>query len=242
MTGGRQAAPMTISFPFSLVRWVLITGTLLLVAAGCTVVKPHHTSEEKPDVQPSGSVRADAYLFDTEIVKAGKLTSMRLEIFDADSVMAVAGRAYLGKGAVRGKFTADSIIMYFPPIKQYLRESVRAWHSKDSCVSDVSHINFLRCLDEIPGERSGDSGLAVRTVSRTEDNVSVAVTSLNCRWVLSLTYFLTSQDGWRLSRFVFDDSTNTTISGNRREFRPGAKFKASQFDVVIPDGAESIIP
>jgi hypothetical protein len=226
-----QKSQLTALILFSSIVWL-----------GCAASGPGTGQSEGTPVGSSVKVRADAYLFDTEITNYGKLTSMRLEIFDADSVLALSGRAYMGKGVIKGVITSDSLLMYLPTSKQYIQESWRFWRGKDSCTADISNLNFHSYLRDLPQATTGESGAIMRTVSTSGDRTSVVVSAPGCHWALALMYYRTKDNGWRLSRFQFDDSSHTTIVGNRREFRPDVKVKAGQFQVVIPPDAERLIP
>jgi hypothetical protein len=140
-------------------KLVAIVAFSSLAWLGCARSGPRTSQSEMASAGSSAKVKADAYLFDTEITSHGKLTSMRLEIFDADSVLALSGRAYMGKGVIKGIITSDSLLMYLPTSDQYIKESWRSWQGKDSCTADISKLNFHSCLRDLPRATSDQDNL-----------------------------------------------------------------------------------
>ena len=205
---------------------------------GCSSSRPRSGDEEK---SPSANTKiiADAYLFDTKVTREGKFGSMRLEIFDADSVIALSGRAYLGKGALRGRITRDSVKLYFPTSNQYVATSFDELLRSDSCNLSVSRDELLGIFRHRPPTVPSPTAGQFSVIQQSTNDAELVATW--CGKVFDLKYYQTSED-WRIGSFTFSDSLGTEIKANRREMRVGVRIKSRQFQVTIPADAERIKP
>lgn len=222
---------------------VLATLALGLILT-CTTGPP--VTEAGRETAPQVKVPVEAYLFDVSIRRHGKPTSLRLDVFDADSVIALGGRAYLGKGALRGRMTRDSLVAYFPTSDEYLLEDFSSFSIGGANPTDLSEVGFLNLLKQPPDTGVlGDSIRADCTHSDDGDSKWIIHPGTlehadSLRWRLHLTYALTEEQ-MRLAQFAYYDST-TTITANRREYRSRARVPADRFGVAIPPSAVRVTP
>jgi hypothetical protein len=223
--------------------YVLILAILGLVI-GCTSGPP--AGETGRETAPAVKVPVEAYLFDVVIKRNGKPTSLRLDVFDADSVIALGGRAYLGKGALRARLTRDSLTAYFPTSDQYLEQSLSSFSMSGEKRVDLSEVGLLDILTKRPDtgqvndsirvdiieESTGDSERAIHTGQLGYPSVT---------WSMTVKYWLDDDGQWRLSNLIYSDST-TKITANRREYRSHARISADRFRVAIPPTAVRVSP
>ncbi len=199
--------------------------------------KPPQTADE------SGSkTGVEAYLFDAELRRSGKPTSFRLEVFDADSVIALSGRGYLGKGALRGRLTPDSLICYFPSSNEYVQEPILSLLRSVECQIAPAGLNLLNLFDQLPDSASLDSTIDIVSNYQDSRRPTFIIYIENCPWQMELTYRTRDQLGWRLDEFVFFDGKDTRLKATCREFKSAASVKPDRFTVRIPDDASRIIP
>jgi hypothetical protein len=215
-----------------------IVGCSCALLLSCSGSQPRANGEAGRQTVDT-KVTADAYLFDARFTRDGRLGSMRLEIFDADSVIALSGRAYLGKGALRGRITRDSVQLYFPASNQYISEATDEFLRNDSCALDIAKEELVSILRHRPPMASNPTAGRFSVISASADDTVMIATW--CRKSFELKYYKTSE-GWCVGSFNFRDSLGTEIQANRREVRFGARIKAGQFHVTIPPDAERITP
>jgi hypothetical protein len=200
--------------------------------------------KEGPDVGSTAylhhDVTVEAYLFDAKLRRHKKPTSVRLEFYHTDSVIAVAGRAYLGKGALRGRLTADSLIVYFPTTDEYVIESVADLLGSLECSAPLPDMSLLELFANLPDSVLTEKGFKI--VSDTSDRLhpGYELSFEGCRWNIRLTYAL-QREGWRVKEFAFDDGAGVTLKGKRRTYKREATVKAGKFKVPIKAGSTRII-
>jgi len=187
----------------------------------------------------SGKVKAEAYLFDAVLKRQGKTTSFRLEMFAVDSAIGLAGRGYLGKGALKGVATRDSLKVYFPSTNEFVEDSYSSILSTGDCKSALPEFKPVRLMFVSPDSLQIDSALRVERVSSTEDMSEYKVRTDSCQWTLRLSY-RRGVNGWRPSRLAYDDGRGTTLIALRREYKPGARVPASRFIFIRPADAVRI--
>ncbi|MFQ5454525.1 MAG: hypothetical protein ACE5D6_10120, partial [Candidatus Zixiibacteriota bacterium] len=176
--------------------------SLIFIACGNPYRK---TSEvyQKKDIMKH-KVEVEAYLFDSKITRKGKPTTFRLEIFQTDSVMALGGRGYLGKGALKGRLTADSIEVFFPASKEYLYEAVSDLMESFNCVGELPSMNFLDLFHRLPDEVLINSNMSVIADYKNKKRPEFQISFPQCSWQLKLTYDHKAP-GWRIRNFIFSD-------------------------------------
>lgn len=225
---------------------ILLSMTALGLVFGCTSGPPSTGSDVETAPQYKVKIPVEAYLFDVAIKRHGKATSLRLDVFDADSVIALGGRAYLGKGALRARLTKDSLIAFFPTSNEFLREDFSSFSISGENRSDFSKLGLLKLLKQPPDTGTMNDSMRVEftQVSSSDTRWTVHSTTYDSaalpRWRLELTYALT--DGYARLRYFSYTDINMTITANRREYRTRARVPADRFRVTIPPSAVRVSP
>lgn len=197
---------------------------------GCGSARKGADSNLEGTWQPSGKITVEAYLFDARLRRNNKPTSVRLEFYQTDSVIAIAGRGYLGKGALRGRLTADSMEVYFPTTDEYLLESVANVLGAADCSAPIPSFSLLQLFSDLPDSLLEGSGIMVESDYSEERHPRFVVSSPECPWKINVEYSL-QDEGWRIKEFAFDDGDGTTLTGKRRTYKREAKVKATKFRV-----------
>ena len=212
----------------------LVFPALFAVLVGCAGVYQGVDGEgERAGKSAGGEITADAYLFDTKTYREGKLTSVRLEIFWTDSVMALGGRAYLGKGALKGRLTRDSLTIYFPTRKEYLDEPIHEALTSSDCPFSLGALDVLDLFRSVPDSNSFAGDISLVSDYRKADRPVFTISKDGCDWRLKLEYDYKSGTP-RIRRFEFENGERLLLKANRREFRSNRRVKASKFEVDIP--------
>ena len=186
-------------------------------------------------------VPADAFLFDAQLRRDGKPTSVRLELYHTDSVTGVSGRGYFGKGALKGRLADDSITVYFPSTGEYVRDAVRALLTSDECSTDIPDLPLASLLVRTPDSVGAMVGVSVAADYSDDDRPTFVVTMPGCPWRIDVVYDR-HDEGWRVREFYFDDGHETVLKSRRRTYKHGADVPRSRFKVDIPPAAVRIIP
>ena len=195
---------------------------------GCAGVYQDTDGEGKrPSKSTSGKVTADAYLFDTKTYRDGKLTSVRLEVFWTDSVMGLGGRAYLGKGALKGRLTRDSLTIYFPTRKEYLDEPIHKALASSDCPFSLGALDVLGLFQTVPDSASIADDISLVSDYGKADRPVFTITKDGCDWRLELEYDYKSGTP-RIRRFEFEDGERFCLRANRREFKADRRVKTSK--------------
>jgi len=215
----------------------------LVLIFGLLSCKPDYQAEPTTNSftkrGPNRKIEVEAFLFDATVFRDGKPTSLRLELFRSDTMIAVSGKGYLGKGALKGVITPDSVILYFPTSREYIREERRSFLSSAACPVGLGALDLHRIFRRLPDEMALhpaelkviDSGKKKRRF-----NISWPV----CDWSLELEY-KKRKPGWRPQKFEFDDGASTRAKGEVRVFRPRAKVRLKRFHVDIPADATPLV-
>ena len=217
----------------------VIGGCLLTVGCGRSY-EGRLTPEEHKAVKTEVKVEVEAFLYDAKIRRDGKPTSFRLELFRTDSAVALSGRGYLGKGALKGRMTADSLEIYFPASNEYIYESMGDIAVSSSCMEGMRGLSFLNLLTTLPESDHIASGVVVECDSSESGRRYFSLIWEDCHWEMKLTYDQQDTD-WRLLRLSFDDD-RTGFTVKRRSLKRGATINQNRFRVVVPDDALRIIP
>ncbi|MFH1372624.1 MAG: hypothetical protein ABII79_02365 [bacterium] len=214
---------------------------VLLLAVGCGARYDKAATGESSSTLDPQKVTAESWLFDARLKRKGKPTSFRLEVFRTDSVIALGGRAYLGKGALKGRLTADSLEVYFPSSKEYVYESIVDLFSRAKCPAVSGGLDFLKLLVVLPDSSEIPADLSVIADYARPKNPSFHISAPDCPWQLHLVYDRQST-GWRLSEFHFDDGGDVTLKGNRRRYKTAAQVPTDKFRLTLPEGAVRVEP
>jgi hypothetical protein len=184
-------------------------------------------------------VPCEAYLFDTKVVRQGKQNSMRLEIYQTDTVMGLNGRAYLGKGALRGKLTPDTLAVFLPHSTEYLYEAIGDVLSATDCKLDSLSLDITRFFRVLPDSMKLDRRIKLSVDRHDANYPSYTIYVENCPWQMELVY--DRQDtGWRILKFGFTNGKDLTLAATRREYRASATVKPERLQFSYPPKAERI--
>ncbi len=220
--------------------WALAPVLVIVVAAGCG--GPQYGSGEAPPAEYADvELEADAYLFDAQVRRDGKPTSIRLEIYRTDSVIGLSGRGYLGKGALKGRLTQDSLIMYFPSSNEYVREPVERLLRADECPEVVPHVPLAALLTTLPDSLDEAGALVVEADYSDKGHPKFVIRAGDCPWWIEVSYDRHERQ-WEVEDFRFEDGGSTSLKANRREARHGLSLPYYRFVVEIPDDAVRVIP
>ncbi|MEW6412290.1 MAG: hypothetical protein AB1483_07430 [Candidatus Zixiibacteriota bacterium] len=188
-----------------------------------------------------GNVQVEAYLFDARLRRDNKPTSVRLEFFHTDSVIAVAGRGYFGKGALKGRLTPDSLEIYFPTTDEYVREATSDLMASFDCAGNIKSFDIMALFTDLPERVLKGSGTYIAADTTDNQHPVYKITTPGCPWEIELTY-ARQRKGWRIKSFSFSDGGDVTLKGDRREYKRDATVKAVKFFVPIRESSIRIIP
>ncbi|MFH1686208.1 MAG: hypothetical protein ABIE70_01645 [bacterium] len=191
-------------------------------------------------VAPDETIVADAYLFQARLWRDGKPTSIRLQIFDADTIRGVSGQGYLGKGAVKGFLRRDSLIVFFPSTKEYIIDDNLDWVWQAACTTTTTPPDIFSLLDRIPTAEDFE-GVAFNDVGRIGNNHAIVATWIRCPWKLEMSYDM-RDDSWRLHDFRFDFGDGNRLSAERNVYKHQTEVSVSKFYPDIRPGATRVIP
>lgn len=212
---------------------------VLCILGGCLSCGPQYTSEPTVDAyqrrDSNKKIEVEAYLFDARIYRNGKPTSFRLHVYRTDSIIALGGRGYFGKGALKGIMTHDSVIIYFPATNEYLRDSRSAFFNQSVCPSGAAAFDFQRLLTTLPDETFLFPA-AVAEIESKKKRRKYSIIWPDCDWNLDLDY-QKKDIGWRPKEIKFNNGDDIRFTAETRVFKPNAKVSLSKFRVNIPADA-----
>ncbi len=214
----------------------LLVLSLFAVCLSCGGYGSQITEENKIGQH---KIEVEAYLFDIKIRRKGKPTSLRLDLYQTDSVIAMFGRAYFNKGAFRGRLTSDSLQIYFPASNEFLKESIDALFSTFNCQADLSGLPVFNYFSELPDSALSETGLEIKTLTNENKKKSFEISATGCSWLMSLKY-QKEDKGWRLNEFKFDDKQSLRIKGSRRIYKSSARISSGRFELAIPSDSYRI--
>lgn len=215
---------------------VVLSWLSVVLVSGCTTPPPGG-EERMSDIE----VKGEAYLFDARLWQEGKPTSFRLHIYQTDSLIGLGGRGYLGKGALKGRVTTDSILIYFPSVNEYLREDMAELISSFDCASPLASFNILELFADLPDPVAWSGGGMSLEVENEDDKPTYTLSPVDCDWTARLIYD-DEDKGWRVEEFEFNDGHDTRLEASRRRYNDDADLSISRFDVAIPADAIRIYP
>ncbi len=212
-----------------------------LMFSGCGSSRQAGPAGEAAGVASKQKVSVEAYLFDAKIRRDGKPTSFRLEMFQTDSVIALGGRGYLGKGALKGRLTADSLEVYFPSTDEYVYEPVTGLLASFDCLGELPPVNLVSLFSSLPDSVIDDINARVISDYSKPKRPKFRISFHQCPWEISLTYDRQGEN-WRVRRFSYSDGDKFSLKATRREYRHRVRVKASKFTIAVPPGTVRIIP
>jgi hypothetical protein len=191
-------------------------------------------------VGPDRKIEVDAYLFDARLHRDGQPTSFRLQLFQREAEISMSGRGYLGKGALKGRLTQDSLIAYFPSTNEFVRDATADLFVTDACPDGIPAPHLHVVLSALP-DSSVFPAAVISVEEEDEKRYACVITWPQCDWSLQLEYDLRDQ-GWRLKRLDFETGEDSRFTLKRRAYKPQTKVKRSKIDFRIPDRATRVSP
>jgi hypothetical protein len=220
---------------------VMLTMAIIVAGPGCYGGSIGRTAEESPRSRLVGKMVAEAYSFNARIRREGKPTSIRLEIYQTDSLLGLSGRGYLGKGALKGRLTSDSLEVFFPASKEYVYEALGDLLTSSECPLPLSDLDIISLFYSLADSVSMAGDLRVAANYRKADRPEYIVYAEGCPWQLELTYDK-RKTGWRLREFDFTDGDGISIWGKRERYKSRAEIKPRRFEVVLPPDVVRVRP
>ncbi len=209
------------------VRAGLAAVTLSLAVWGCYGTTGRNMAT---DAEPSEKIRVEAYSFDARLHRDGKPTSFKLRVFQTDTVLALSGTGYLGKGALKGRLTTDSLEVYFPASNEYLYEALADILTSSDCPVSPTGLDLLVLFRSLPDSLEPAEELRVTADYHNAGRPVFVVHSPGCNWRIELVYDR-QKTGWRLREFDFDDGDRVRFHAERAKYKAEAKIKRSLFNV-----------
>ena len=220
----------------------LLLITLFLSNIGCgTTYQNDIIPKEQKKKSRSEKVRTEAYLFDAKLKQNGKPTSVRLFFYQTDSVIAIGGKGYLGKGALKGWMTNDSILVTFPTLREYLYESIDDLFASFNCTGDIPKFNLMTLFTTLPDESHELAFAEVTMLKADVKRPKYRISFPNCKWKLVITYDK-KRSGYRIRNFTFRDGAGTSLTAKRREYKGNSNVPLSRFQTDILPAMSRIIP
>jgi hypothetical protein len=214
--------------------------TLLLIGSCGPGYRSQPAGEEKIEITHR-KIAVEAYLFDAKLRRQGKPKSFRLEIFRTDSVIALGGRAYLGKGALKGLLTTDSLEVYFPSSNEYLYESLSDLFATAECTNTVPEFSLLHLFTSLPDSLAEMEELNIASDYTDRKRSEFVISLPDCPWMIELTYDR-HETGWRIRDFKFDNGNDITVKAKRRTYKKKAQVPYNKFQLVPPASPTRITP
>jgi len=215
--------------------------TTLLLVGGCSSGHRVRPASEKKVEAAQEKIVVEAYLFDAKLKRQGKPTSFRLELFQTDSVIALGGRAYLGKGALKGRLTADSLEVYFPSSNEYLYESLSNLFVAAECSRAPSGLSLLHLFTSLPDSLEGMEDVSIAAEYTDSKRPEFLISFLDCPWRIELSYDR-QEAGWRIRNFTFDNGKDITLKAKRRTYKKKVRVPSNKFRLATPGDVLRIIP
>ncbi len=213
----------------------------LALLAGCSTWHKKYAADGQRLQSDQEKIAVEAYLFDARLRRKGKPTSFRLEVFQTDSVVALGGRAYLGKGALKGRLTSDSLEVYFPSSNEYLYETIRELFLTAECSQAPIELNLLHLFTSLPDSTEAMENIRIATNYDNSERPRFLIFLPDCHWHLELTYER-QETGWRIRKIDFDNGRDVSFKATKRTYKKKVQIPLSKFRLVAPDGATRIIP
>ena len=208
---------------------------------GCSVAPYSGDTSETNYTQEDSKVEVEAYLIDAKLKQKGKPTSVRLFFYQTDSVIAIGGKGYLGKGALKGWVNDDSILVVFPTMDEFLYESIDDLFASFNCTGEIPKFNFMALFKSLPDETDQLAFADITTLDADSDRPRFRIKFPNCKWKINITY--DKQDaGYRIRNFNFNDGEGNSLNGKRREYKSNSEVSHNQFEVEVGAFMNRIIP
>ena len=209
---------------------------LLICLGGCGNRYDSAPSHEINQAGKAEKIRAEAWLFDARIWRDGKPTSFRLEVYRTDSVTALSGRGYLGKGAMKGTISNDSLYVYFPRSNEYLYESAGSLLDAMGCSNASLYVDIVALLTQVPDSLDNLENVQLTASYLNSQQPTFVMYARGCSWQLNMTYDR-RKVGWRLKAFEFNSGDEVRLKVKRRTLKQRARVPIKRFQVSRPSDA-----
>jgi len=186
-------------------------------------------------------VTVEAYQFNARFRRDGKPTTVKLNIYQTDSLIVFAGRAYLGKGAFKGQLTADSLLVYFPSSDEFVSEAVTDMAQTADCPLPLADLPVAEVLRNLPDSVAFDQSVTVAGNYTDPHHPRFVLFAGGCPWQVEIEYDR-HDEGWRVKDFSFTDGRRITLTAGREHFKGSARISIERLDVAIPPTAVPISP
>lgn len=197
--------------------------------------------EQSPNKGKDEKVVVEAFLFDAKLRRDGKPTSLRLEMYQADSVIGLNGRGYLGKTGLKGILTKDSLVVYFPTTDEFVAEGTADLLASLPCEIEARSLDLFAMFTSLPDSLPLDSQIRVESDYSKSKRPKFVLSIPGCLWEIRLMYDRKKQ-GWRIREFEYENGEKTSFRATRREYRRRAKVRNSRLGLTIPSSATRISP
>ncbi len=208
---------------------------------GCGTPNNGMVVDELTQMRLDEKIEVEAYSFNARLKRDGKPTTFKLEIYQTDSMLGLSGRGYLGKGALKGRVTSDSLEVYFPASKEYVYEALNDLVAGSDCPFPLSEIDILSLFYNLPEHVVLSDGITVVPDLESVKRPKYVLSAEGCPWKITVTYDRRNP-GFRIRSFRFTDGEGTVLRGQREKYRDSAKIKRKRFEVVLPPDAVGITP
>ncbi|SYZ74088.1 exported hypothetical protein [Candidatus Zixiibacteriota bacterium] len=227
--------------PLKSVFAIAIFPVFFYLLTGCASTPQKGSLGEETRVRGSDR-QGNAFLFDIKVTRNGKMNSARLDIYQNGDSLSLFARGYLGKGALKGLLTPDSIIVYFPLTGEYYTGKLADLVS-DSCRMGQNLEHLLASLfNYLPDSVELPSDISLQTLKDEKKSKQYHLESGGCRATMDLRY------DYRDNRFL-PESINFGLvdgsfhfAGERRNFRLNIHIPEDKFEIYIPETAARIYP
>ena len=142
----------------------------------------------------------------------------------------------MGKAALRGRLTADSLEIYFPASREYVSEALAELLATSACPFPLAELNILSLFHNLPDSLSFTGNLHVISNYDKASRPAFVIHAEGCSWQVKLVYDL-RKTGWRVREFSFTDGDRISLRGKREKYRASAKIKTRRFEVAPPPEA-----
>lgn len=213
----------------------------MLAVVGCSASRRAVPGESGREDRSDERVSVEAYSFNSRLWREGKPTTFKLEVYQTDSLLGLFGKGYLGKGALKGRLTQDSLEVYFPTTNEYLYEPLDDLLATGECPLPLADMNILALFTHLPDSLHLDTSLRIEADYGDADKPEFGISRAGCPWEIHVVYGL-EDPGWRIREFEFTDGKKTRLRGRIDRYRSEASVKVHRLTVTPPPGTVRISP
>ena len=150
-----------------------------------------------PSTNDDFKLKCEAYLFDAQLKRDGKPTSFRLDLYQLDTLIGIGGRGYLGKGALKGYMSADSLKVYFPASNEYVLEAITDLMNSFECTEKHPEFRLFELFFDLPDSIDFPTSINITSDYEDTNKPEFIVSTTNCPWRISLPVF--RKPWWKFS-------------------------------------------